>query len=316
MRTQVVVVTGLSGAGKSTAVAALEDLGYHAVENLPPGVILQAIDACEAAGVHMLALGFSSSVPAFLDRAAEDLARLSETEGRDVRLLFLDASDEVLVRRFSETRRPHPVLAAAAASGTDIGTALVDGITVERDKLASLRAMADVVVDTSAMRVHDLRRRIFALMRPGDDASRMSIRLLSFGFKHGLPSDADLVFDARFLDNPYFVPELRPLTGLDERVRNYVLGSPDAARFVELVASLLDFAIPRYEAEGKSYLTVAIGCTGGQHRSVSLAIALGDQLRVRFGASLRVAHRDARVGVAGTPAPPEVGVEAGGGDRR
>ncbi len=306
--TRVVVVTGLSGAGKSTAIAALEDLGYHAVENLPPGVIAQAIEACEARGVNHLALGFSSSVPSFLDHAAEALELLAETAGRDLTVLFLDASDAEIIQRFSETRRPHPLLASAAASGTDIGAALSDGIKLEREKLLSLRAMADIVVDTTGLRVHDLRRRVFSLIRPKhDEVARMSIRLLSFGFKHGLPNDADLVFDVRFLDNPYFVPELRALTGLDERVRDFVLGTPDARRFVELVGELLEFSIPRYETEGKSYLTVAIGCTGGQHRSVSIALALEERLRKAYGTTLRVVHRDARVpGATTTPLPPRV----------
>lgn len=307
-KTRVVVVTGLSGAGKSTAIAALEDLGYHAVENLPPGVIVQAIEACEARGVNHLALGFSSSVPAFLEHAAEALELLAQNGGRELTVLFLDASDAEIIKRFSETRRPHPLLASAAASGVDIGAALADGIRLEREKLLGLRAMADIVVETTGLRVHDLRRRVFSLIRPKhDEVARMSIRLLSFGFKHGLPNDADLVFDVRFLDNPYFVPELRALTGLDERVRDFVLGTPDARRFVELVGELLEFSIPRYETEGKSYLTVAIGCTGGQHRSVSIALALEERLRKAYGTTLRVVHRDARVaGATTTPLPPRV----------
>jgi UPF0042 nucleotide-binding protein len=212
--------------------------------------------------------------------------------------VFLEASDEVLVRRFSETRRPHPLVAAAVRergrSGAEAAD-VIDGVRRERELLAPLRAIADVVIDTSALRVHDLRRRVLDGLRPEHGSTgRMASRLLTFGFKFGLPADADLAFDVRFLDNPYFVPELRELTGEDARVRDYVLSRPDAIEFLEHAERMLRFLLPRYQAEGKSYLTVAIGCTGGKHRSVSIAIALAE--RLGLGDELRVVHRDARAG--------------------
>jgi len=296
--TNVVVVTGLSGAGKSTAIAALEDLGYHAIENLPPPVIEHAIAACESAGVREIALGLGAGVGDLLAGAAEvvsGLARAGKNDGGPVRRLtvvFLDASDEAVLRRYSETRRPHP----AMTSRSDGEHAeVLDGIALERERLAPLRALASVVIDTSSLRVHDLRRRVLGVFKPETIAAlRMSVRFLSFGFKYGLPSDADLVLDVRFLDNPHFVDELRPLTGEDSRVRDYVLGAEPAKQFLDLATPLLHFLLPRYEAEGKAYLTVAIGCTGGQHRSVSIAIALADALFKKGHQGIRVVHRDAR----------------------
>jgi UPF0042 nucleotide-binding protein len=302
-RARVVVVTGLSGAGKTTALAALEDRGYHTIENLPPSVMDRAIEACESSGITDVALGIGASVAAFLDGAVEALARLESRPGRKLDVLFLEASDEILVRRFSETRRPHPLVAAAlrekGRSGAEVAD-VVDGVRRERDLLAPLRARAEVVIDTSALRVHDLRKRVIEGLRPASGReSTLSARLLTFGFKYGLPSDADVVFDVRFLDNPYFVPELRELTGLDAAVREHVLASADARSFVEQAASMLEFLVPRYEAEGKSYLTIAVGCTGGQHRSVSIAIALAERLSERpslRNIPLRVVHRDALSG--------------------
>ncbi|MBL9024513.1 MAG: RNase adapter RapZ [Myxococcales bacterium] len=302
--TNVVVVAGLSGAGKSTALAALEDLGYHAIENLPPPVIEHAITACEQAGIRDIALGFNAFAAEFLSSAAEVVETLARDAraatgagpARRVTVLFLDASDEALLRRYSETRRPHPALAAADASHEHAGAhaEVKDGIRLERQRLAPLRALAASVIDTSGMRVHDLRRRVLGVFKPETvSALRMSVRILSFGFKYGLPSDSDLVYDVRFLDNPHFVDELRPLTGLDIRVRDYVLGSENASRFLALTVDSLDFLLPLYEAEGKSYLTIAVGCTGGQHRSVSIAIALAERLGQRGHTGIRLVHRDA-----------------------
>ncbi|HTJ84230.1 MAG TPA: RNase adapter RapZ, partial [Polyangiaceae bacterium] len=258
--TNVVVVTGLSGAGKSTALAALEDLGFHSVENVPPSVIAAAVEACENAGVHEIALGFGGRVPGFLEGAADAVASLARVGERKVTVLFLDASDEAVLRRFSETRRPHPLHAEAKRRGSSEDLAHVaGGIVVERESLAPLRAMATVVIDTSSLRVHDLRKRVITLVR--SDASttaRMTTRILSFGFKHGLPSDADLVLDVRFLDNPFFVPELRDQTGESRAVADYVLAAEDARTFIDKAVELLGFLVPRYEREGKSYLTIAI----------------------------------------------------------
>ncbi len=307
-KTHVVVVTGLSGAGKSTALAALEDLGYHAIENLPPVLIVQAIEACEQAGLGAVALGFGASVGGFVERDAEVLRSLATAEGRKLTVLFLDASDDVVLRRFSETRRPHPLSRAAKSwdSTDDARSAVLEGIGLERERLTPLRAMATMVVDTSSLRVHDLRKRVLSLLdAEGGGSLRMSTRLLSFGFKYGLPNDADLVFDVRFLDNPYFVEELRPLTGEDPRVSSYVLTRDGAAELLDRASSLLSFLLPRYEAEGKSYLTVAIGCTGGQHRSVAIALALGERLRAGGARAINVVHRDAHT-LSSTPAPGQV----------
>lgn len=300
----VVVVAGLSGAGKTTAVNALEDLGYYCIENLPPSVIGSALEACEAGGMKDVAIGLSANRPEFVEEASRAVRSVAqggaESPARPLKILFLDASDEAVQRRFSETRRPHPLLSAfegAAAGGAGEGSAstpqldLAGAIHREREMLATIRAAADYVVDTSGLRVHDLRRRVFDLIRPEQsDSARMTVRILSFGFKHGLPNDADLVFDVRFLDNPHFVPELRDKTGESDDVRDYVMRSKDAKETLDAFVKLLTFLVPRYEREGKSYLTVAIGCTGGRHRSVTLARELAAVLPGRP----RVVHRDAR----------------------
>lgn len=309
--THVVVVTGLSGAGKSTALGALEDLGFHAIENLPPTVISAAITACEAAGIADVALGLGATVGPFLEEASQALSGIVRGEGRKLTVLFLDASDDVVTRRFSETRRPHPLL----AEGRLVGEPSVDladvrsAVSLERERLAPLLALATMVLDTSGLRAHDLRKRVFAVIRPGTlGATRMSTRLVSFGFKFGLPGDADVVLDVRFLDNPFFVPELRDLTGMDDAVREFVLSAPDAGAFIEKSADLLGFLLPRFEREGKSYLTVAIGCTGGQHRSVAVAAELGRRLSKTVMPGLVVVHRDARARPA-SRRPPEGGAK-------
>lgn len=294
--TQVVVVTGLSGAGKTTALAALEDLGFHAIENVPPRVILEAIVACESAGVRDIALGFGGSVGAFLDGAQEVLTNLGNQ--RKVTVVFLDASDDVVLRRFNETRRPHPEAQRAKIFHP---SGVLESVALERERLAPLRGMATLVIDTSGLRVHDLRKRIFALLKPEHDAPfRMSVRVVSFGFKYGLPNDADLVLDVRFLDNPHFVPELRHLTGDDAPVRDYVMRAQGTREFLKKAGDLLAFLVPRYEEEGKSYLTIAIGCTGGQHRSIAIANAVAEDLRNTVssrGALTEVTlhHRDTRM---------------------
>lgn len=314
----VVVVTGLSGAGKSTAMSALEDLGYYCVENLPPSVIAHAVESLEARGVRDIALGVGVGVDGFVDEAAKALTDL----GAGVSVVFLDASDEAVLRRFSETRRPHPLMMNKEHGEVE------GAIRLERERLAPLRALASVVIDTSGLRVHDLRKRVFAMMRSEtEEGGRMHTRILSFGFKHGIPSDADLVFDVRFLENPFFVDELRPLTGEDERVRSFVMKSPDAETLVEKLIDLLEFLLPRYEHEGKSYFTIAIGCTGGQHRSVSIARELAERLTSAPAAgntaghrqAIRVVHRDARAAALAQVVTPTPGTAAApppvGGDR-
>ncbi|MDP9148832.1 MAG: RNase adapter RapZ [Myxococcota bacterium] len=293
-RHTVVVVSGLSGAGKSQALHALEDLGFFCVDNLPTLLAPQAVALCERGGMTRLALGIDVRVRAFLGEVANVLQLLEAGGQRDLQVLFLDASDETLLRRFSETRRPHPL---AAESGHEGALAVLDGVRVERERLAPLRASATRVIDTTNTSVHELRRILIAHFGPASGGGpRMATRIVSFGFKYGTPVDADLLLDVRFLDNPYFVPELRPLTGLDEPVARYVLDAPETKEFLQRARSLLEYVMPKYEREGKSYLTIAVGCTGGRHRSVAVAEALARDLTIAVTPPIPpivVLHRDA-----------------------
>lgn len=302
----VVVVTGLSGAGKSTALHALEDLGFYCVDNLPTPVVAQAVEACERGGVRRLALGIDVRVGTFLEEVKATVDALGGAGAREVVVLFLDASDEALLRRFSSTRRPHPLSTLGAPGAEAAAVAVLDGIHAERERLASLRARASLIVDTTSLSVHELRARVVARFGPaGGQAPRMRVRLVSFGFKYGAPVDADMLLDVRFLKNPYFVPELTALPGTDPRVRDYVLAQADTRELVEHAAGLLRFCLPRYEAEGKSYLTVGIGCTGGRHRSVALAEHLRGLLAGPGGPHFDVVHRDLERGEReGRPSEP------------
>jgi UPF0042 nucleotide-binding protein len=290
--TEVVVVTGLSGAGRSTALRALEDLQFFCVDNLPTLLVQQAVESCERGGMRRLALGIDVRVGSFLDGASQALRELAAS-GRRLETLFLDASNDVLLRRFSSTRRPHPLSTAVAAGPGGPASAVLEGIQVERERLAPLRALASRVLDTTRLSVHELRRQVIELFGPGEGKSvRMRTRLLSFGFKYGIPVDADLMFDVRFIENPFFVAELKDQSGLDADVARFVLDKPEAQGFIERVLALLEYALPRYEHEGKSYLTVAIGCTGGRHRSVAIAERIGATLQARLGLEIDVRHRD------------------------
>jgi UPF0042 nucleotide-binding protein len=323
-RIRVVVVTGLSGAGKSTALHSLEDLGYFCVDNLPSALLERTIEVCEAGHdggdpqtprIRRIALGVDVRVGSFLEGAAPALERIS-ADSRDLVVLFLDASDEAIIRRYSESRRPHP-LAGGAREGmrADLGAvAVLDGIRLERERLAPLRAKATVVIDSTRLSVHELRRQVIAHLGPGKaEQPRMVTRLVSFGFKYGLPVDADLVLDVRMLDNPYFVPELRHLPGTTPEVRAYVLKSPETQELLTRTEDLLMFALPRYEREGKSYLTIAIGCTGGRHRSVTVAAELADRLREKTRLPILVFHRDvARADMFGASPPERGGLEGAG----
>jgi UPF0042 nucleotide-binding protein len=293
-RPSVVVVTGLSGAGKSTTLHALEDVGFFCVDNLPTMLAPEAVRACEDGGMMRVALGMDVRVRSFLAHVGTVLAKLEGDKQRDVCLLFLDASDETLVRRFSETRRPHPLNAKFEDWGERGGVlAVLDGVLMERERLAPLRARASRVIDTTALSVHELRRLILAQFGPSaDGAPRMIVRLVSFGFKYGAPVDADLVLDVRFLDNPYFIPELKALRGTDPACFDYVMGLAETKGFLEHTHALLDFVLPKYEREGKAYLTVGIGCTGGRHRSVAVAEAIARHLAAESGSPVVVAHRD------------------------
>ena len=297
-RSRVVVVTGLSGAGKTTALHTLEDLGYFCVDNLPTVLAPQAVAACEEGGMTRVALGMDVRVRAFLasirkvldDLAGQEAGAAPGTNMRDVEVVFLDATDETLLRRFSESRRPHPL----AMTGAEGAIAVLDGVRIERERLSSLRARATHVIDTTHLSVHELRRAIIAQLGPASGgAPKMLTRIVSFGFKYGTPVDADVVLDVRFLENPYFVPDLKMLSGEDEEVQKFVLALPEAREFISKTRDLLKFMIPKYEREGKSYLTIGIGCTGGRHRSVVVADALAAELQAADSSGeVLVAHRD------------------------
>lgn len=274
------IITGMSGAGRSTAARSMEDLGWFRVDNMPPAMFgeVAKMVALPASGVDRVA--FVVGTGAFISELAPGLQGL-RAEGHRIRILFLEASDEVLVRRFEGTRHRHP-LAGALIEGS---------IQRERELLEPIRAQADLVLDTSDLNENALRQRMAQLFSAPSDPSAMQTALISFGYKHGLPLDADLVLDCRFLPNPHWVPELQPLTGLDEPVREFVLARPEAAEFTDRVDDLLSFLLPRFLAEGKSYLTIAVGCTGGRHRSVAIVEELGRRLRAE-GHSLSVFHRD------------------------
>ncbi|MFN8544172.1 MAG: RNase adapter RapZ [Candidatus Binatia bacterium] len=276
------VVTGLSGSGKSTALRVLEDLGFYCIDNLPVALLPRFVELWQSAredfsrvafGIDVRERHFLSEFPRIFDelRAA----------GVALEVLYFEASDDVLVRRFSETRRPHP----AAGGGS-----VADGIRREREALHGLREIADRILDTTAFTVHELRAALRDLIaRP--EAGALTVSLVSFGYKHGLPTDADVALDCRFLANPFFVEELRPKAGTDPAVAEYVLRRDDTQEFLRRVEDLLAFALPRYQEEGKSYLTIALGCTGGRHRSVVLVEELGRRLEAT-GHRVLVRHRD------------------------
>lgn len=282
MTTQrIVVVTGMSGGGKQTAARALEDAGYFCIDNLPVPVIPKLLELfAHSAEITKVALVVDAREMKFLGETPRILGE-ARAQGHDVRLLFLDASDDVLIRRFSETRRRHP----RAPSGT-----VLEGIAAERALLSELRAMADDVLDTSTTTVHELKS-LVADRYGGEQADALIVSVTSFGYRYGIPTQADIVLDVRFLPNPYFVPELRPHPGTSPQVSRWVLDHEVAADFLARARDLLTFLLPRYRSEGKAYLTVALGCTGGRHRSVALAEALGQAL-AENGVKARVRHRD------------------------
>ena len=277
-----VVITGLSGAGRSTAAKCLEDLGWFVVDNLPPSLMATMVDLASRSqgSVAKIAIVVDVRSRGFTSDVREALAELDEN-GLRPRVVFLEAADDALVRRFDSVRRPHPL--------QEDGT-LVDGIARERELLRDLRGEADLVVDTSVLNVHELRAKITAAFAD-PTAHALHATVLSFGYKYGLPVDADVVIDCRLLPNPHWVPELRPLNGLDAPVRDYVFAQDGATSFVDSYAALLRQYQEGYLREGKHFATVAIGCTGGKHRSVAIAEELGARLR-GDGVDVRVVHRD------------------------
>jgi UPF0042 nucleotide-binding protein len=279
---EILVVTGMSGAGRSTVGAALEDLGWFVIDNLPPALITRVADLAGRPGVEgehiALVIGRAGGEP------YEDVPPILDTLRRSrhrVRVLFLDAPDEVLVRRFEGTRRRHPL----AARGVE------ESIADERRRMEPLRAEADVVIETGELNVNQLRARILELFGTEPDTRSMQISIVSFGYKHGVPLDVDMLFDCRFLPNPYWVETLRSQSGQSAPVREFVLGQPETAGFLDKVADLFLSLEPAFEREGKSYLTIAFGCTGGRHRSVVLAEALGARL-ADSAVDATVFHRD------------------------
>ncbi len=275
------LITGLSGAGGSTAANALEDLGWFVIDNLPTSLIGKVAELAQAPGSATDRVALVVRPRADHDELMSVLASLRATADR-VRVLFLEAADEVLVRRYEATRRRHPL------SG---GVGVAETIERERRSLGPLRAEADVIVDTGDLNVHELRDRVVDLFGAGHPSGGMQTTVLSFGYKFGLPLDVDLVLDCRFLPNPNWVEELRPRTGHDPEVRDYVLGFPQTGVFLERLDHLLDLLLPAYVEEGKAYLTVALGCTGGRHRSVVISEEVAKALR-RRGFEPRVHHRD------------------------
>ncbi len=274
-----VIATGLSGSGKSFVNKCLEDMGYFCVDNLPLELVEPLLDHVSR---RLIGVILDVRNPGFAARFPEILARVRR-RCPGTRLLFLDASEESLIRRFSETRRPHPLAGDSS---------LLSALRHEREMLKDVRAMADVVVDTSALTVHELRSVIQKTFVGDPGHARMVISFTSFGYKFGTPHDADLIFDVRFLANPHFVPELKPKTGLDPAVAAYIEKDPETEAFVSRLTDFLDYLVPRFEKEHKSYLSIGIGCTGGKHRSVYIADRLAEALKQK-GFPVRVSHRDA-----------------------
>lgn len=278
---EIALVTGMSGAGRSTAARTLEDLGWFVMDNLPPALLSQAIDlATRTEEVDRIAVVVDVRSGSMFNALEASVGELKTREVL-VRTLFLEASDEALVRRFESSRRPHPLQGQRR---------IVDGLHSERALLGDLRAEADVVIDTSAINVHDLRRKVEAAFAE-ETAADLRATVLSFGFKYGIPVDADLVADMRFLENPHWDERLRPMSGLDEPVSEKVINGPQAQRFYELYVELIEVIRPGYLTEGKRYVTIAVGCTGGKHRSVASAEELAKRLR-RIGIATLVVHRD------------------------
>ena len=282
MQPTIAIITGLSGAGRTTAAKVLEDLGYFVIDNMPAQLLDSVVELATGPGadVNRIALVIDVRGRQFFGDLRQSI-RSVEERGLSVRVLYLEASTQTLVQRYEEGRRVHPL------AGDD---RVIEGIAREKDLLAELRAEADLVIDTTKLNVHQLRDKLIeAFGDPGD--TTMVTNLVSFGFKHGTPRDADMVFDVRFLQNPHWVPALKPYTGLDGPVRDYVLGQPEATAFLDHLLPLLDLMVPAFQREGKRYLTIAIGCTGGRHRSVALAEEVAAHLRGN-GDTVQVNHRD------------------------
>ena len=283
---RIVIISGLSGSGKSTAVKALEDEGFFCLDNLPVTLVPTFVELVEKSGeVGDVALVMDIRGRDFLKGGEKVFQGIGEA-GHDVEIIFFEATDEVLIRRFSETRRRHPVV--------DSGS-VPEGIRFEREQLAWLRRLATTVIDTSELNVHQLKEQVISRIRGEQSTRNMTVQLQSFGYRYGIPLESDLVLDVRFLPNPHFVPELKAFSGLDPQVRKYVLEKTETATFLHKLTDLLEYLFPHYLQEGKSYLTISIGCTGGRHRSVVIT----EELREIFKGKkvkLNVIHRDMEKG--------------------
>jgi len=278
---ELVIITGMSGSGKASVLKAFEDLGYYCVDNLPVGLIPRFAELVgQSSEIDRTALVVDVREGAQLDELPAIVKSVRHI--LPTRMIFLEASDAVLLRRFSETRRPHPL-------GT--GATVKSSLATERRRLRPIRAVADLVIDTSKFNVHELRSYVTERFQKQESERSILVSCVSFGFRHGVPEDADLVFDVRFLPNPHFVPEFRPLTGRHPKVARYIQSFPQTKEFLQRISDLLIYLLPHYIHEGKSYLTIAIGCTGGQHRSVMISEELGKRLH-KAGYRVKVTHRD------------------------
>jgi UPF0042 nucleotide-binding protein len=278
---ELVIITGMSGSGKASVLKVFEDLGYYCVDNLPVGLIPRFAELVgESSEIERTAL----VVDVREGTQLEDLPKIVKSVKRflPTQMIYLEASDESLLRRFSETRRPHPLGKQNTVKSS---------LTAERRHLRPIRAIADVVIDTSKFNVHELRAHVMERFQKKEAGRNIMVSCVSFGFRHGVPDDADLMFDVRFLPNPHFVPQFRPLTGRDPKVAKYIRSFPQTQEFIERISELLIYLLPHYIREGKSYLTIAFGCTGGQHRSVMISEDVSKNLR-KAGYSVKVVHRD------------------------
>ncbi|MFM9907534.1 MAG: RNase adapter RapZ [Nitrospirae bacterium] len=280
---KLVVISGLSGSGKSHALKCFEDAGYFCIDNLPPALLPTFVELCHQQGgeIKNVALGIDVRERVFFSDLVGILEQVKAL-GHSVELMFFEAREEVLVRRFSESRRPHPLLPHLP---------MLEGVRFEKEHLAELRRHADRIIDTSDLTVHELRELLTKRFGQEGTPRRLTISLVTFGFKFGVPYDIDLLFDVRFLQNPFFVPDLKPLTGEDPKVRSYVLTDPDAVAFIGQLEGLFKFLVPLFERERRSYVNVGIGCTGGRHRSVAIAGRLQESFAA-IGYQATIAHRD------------------------
>lgn len=281
-----VIVTGMSGAGKLTAQKMMEDMGYYCVDNLPVLLITKFVDLILEPNreITKVVLGIDVRADQSFDEVMDALADLKKT-GFQYEILFMEASDETLQKRYKETRRMHPLA---------IGGRVADGIAKERKILEKMKADADYVIDTSRLLTRELKEELDRIFVSNKDYNSLMVNIVSFGFKHGIPADVDLVFDVRFLPNPFYIEELKNKTGNDREVRDYVMSFPEAEEFLQKLTDMISFLIPNYIKEGKNQLIIGIGCTGGKHRSVTLANKLYEQLKDKGSYGLTVSHRDAR----------------------